>query len=285
MGAISDRTRTRLGRRAPFFLLAMPISALILVLTGNLPEDPTFLLVAVAGVFLFSFIFNIGIDPYVALLADVTPSVQRGTVNGIAALFGFIGQVILLIGAAFLFETHKELVFYLVAVGLVIGFGIVALGVQEKKGSEYTDPEVVTKQKLDLRQYVKDLWHQDPEAVKLLGVKFIYQLGINAAIPFLTLFVVAEIGKAGWSDVLAPVGLGTSGLSTMDAAGVSQLMGVVLLLSTALFASAGGRAGRPFRQETHLWTRTVCDGKLCLSGSVRPFDPGTDAVSVVHRVR
>src|SRR5581483_3333684 len=93
VGAYSDRLWTRVGRRAPFFLIGMPLSALILAFTGNIPHDPKYLWFAVGGVFLFSFLFNIGIDPYVALLADVTVPDERGTVNGIAALFGFIGQV------------------------------------------------------------------------------------------------------------------------------------------------------------------------------------------------
>src|SRR5574341_2147520 len=43
VGAWSDRTWTRVGRRAPFFLIAMPVSALLLALTGNIPTDPAYL--------------------------------------------------------------------------------------------------------------------------------------------------------------------------------------------------------------------------------------------------
>src|SRR5512135_1655271 len=70
VGAWSDRTWTRVGRRAPFFLLAMPLSALFFFITGIIPHDPALLWFAVLSVFVFSFLFNVGIDPYVALLAD-----------------------------------------------------------------------------------------------------------------------------------------------------------------------------------------------------------------------
>lgn len=244
VGAWSDRTWTRVGRRAPFFLAAIPISALLLAVTGNLPHEPAFLWFAVAGVFLFSFIFNIGIDPYVALLADVTPSAQRGTVNGIAAVFGFIGQVILLIAAAFLFEAHHEWVFYLVGAGMIIGFAIVALGVRETRA--HTQEESQEKKPLlrGWRRYVRERWREDPDAVKLLGVKFLYQFGINAAVPFLTLFVVTEIGTHGWRELVTGIPfVGTTGIGGLDAAGVSQLMGAILLLTTALFALPVGLLG------------------------------------------
>lgn len=245
VGAWSDRSWTRVGRRAPFFLLAMPVSAFFLVVSGHIPTDPTFIWVAVACVFLFSFFFNIGVDPYVALLADVTPSEQRGTVNGVAAVFGFVGQVALLIAAAFFFTAHPELVFYLVAGALLVGFGIVALGVRETR--RHSAAEGADKRPLlrGWRNYLRERWREDREAVKLLGVKFLYQFGINAAIPFLTLFVVVEIGANGWSGMVGGLPL-ASGLAGMDAAGISQLCGAVLLLSTAIFAAPVGLLGDRF---------------------------------------
>src|SRR5512140_2417795 len=133
VGGWSDRTWTRLGRRAPFFLIAMPVSALFFIITALIPHDASFLWLVIISVFMFSFMFNVGIDPYVALLANVTESKQRGTINGVAAVFGFLGQVVILIAAGLIWEQHHEWVFYLIALGLVVGFGFVALGVRERR--------------------------------------------------------------------------------------------------------------------------------------------------------
>src|SRR5207247_309749 len=76
VGSLSDNVWTRLGRRAPFFLIAMPLSALLLFYNGVLPHDPSLVLLVVMTIFVFSYLFNLGIDPYTALLADVTPSEQ-----------------------------------------------------------------------------------------------------------------------------------------------------------------------------------------------------------------
>ncbi len=244
VGAQSDRTWTRLGRRAPFFLIAMPLSALLLVVNGLLPHGPSFLPIVVITVFLFSFLFNIGIDPYTALLADVTPSEQRGTVNGVKEIFGFVGQVAILIAAAVLFEARSDWIFFFVAAFLVLGFDVVALGVRETRGQIHAEGKIARPSIAGWSRYVVDQWNGQREAVKLLGVKLLYQFGINAAVPFLTLFVVREIGLNGWPEMLAafPI-LRPVGEVVKDAQGLSQIMGAVLLLSTALFVLPCGLLG------------------------------------------
>lgn len=249
IGAWSDRTWTRVGRRAPFFLLAMPVAALLLALTGHVPTDPAYLWFAVAGVFLFSVVFNIGIDPYIALLADVTPSEQRGTVNGVAAVFGFVGQVALLVLAIIFFEKNPTAVFYFIGASLIAGFTIVALGVREKRARTYQEdhPGEARPMLRGWRKYFRERWAEDPEAIKLLGVKLVYQFGINAAVPFLTLFVVTAIGTAGWRETVGVIPVvGEGMLGGMDANAVAFAMGAVLLISTAVFALPVGWLGDKF---------------------------------------
>ncbi len=257
VGARSDRTWTRFGRRAPFFLATMPIVALLLIVNGVLPHDPALLWIVVVTIFVFSLLFNVGIDPYYALLVDVTHPKQRGTVNGIAQVFGFLGQFGILIAAAFLWGVHPFWVFSTVAAGLVIGFGIVAFGVREPRalvhaGATHTRPAtdasaVTNRSVATFARYLAELFHAQREAVKLLGVKFLYQFGINAAMPFLTLFVVEEIGLNGWPDMLAAFPwLASLGLDKIEAQGLSQLMAAVLLLVTALCAVPCGVMGDRF---------------------------------------
>jgi maltose/moltooligosaccharide transporter len=254
IGAWSDRTQTRLGRRAPFFLIAMPLSAAFFFVTGALPHDPALLWLVVVAVFIFSFLFNVGIDPYVALLADVVPSEHRGTVNGIASVFGFLGQVAVLIAAAFLWTIHPFWVFALVGVVLMIGFGLVALGVREPRELAHTpnaparpDDHLLKPALQPYVQYVRDRLTNEREAMKLLGVRFLYQFGINAAVPFLTLFVVTQIGTTGWPELVSRVSfLSASGLGKMDAAGLSQLMAAILLLVTGVCAVPCGMLGDRF---------------------------------------
>jgi maltose/moltooligosaccharide transporter len=297
VGARSDKAHTPIGRRAPFFLATMPLVALLLIVNALVPHDfsalhvpdvahaPEWLLPVVITVFLFSLLFNIGIDPYNALLVDVTTPEERGTKSGIAQVFGFVGQFSILIIAAALWATNPPLVFIIVAVSLVVGFGAVALGVREprelrhgpfvrappsrpmshiRRGREWIEGarnlEALLKTLhiyrfgigvatvlVGLKRYLQDLLHEQREGMKLLGVKFLYQLGVNAAVPFLTFFVVDEIGTNGWSDIVRAVpGMAATPLAAIDASGLSQLMGAILLLVTAVFALPCGLLGDRF---------------------------------------
>ncbi|MGB8646566.1 MAG: MFS transporter [Anaerolineae bacterium] len=277
VGGWSDRTWTRLGRRAPFFLIAMPISALFFVITTLIPHDPSLLGPVIVAVFIFSFMFNVGIDPYVALLADVTESIQRGTINGVAAVFGFLGQVVILIAAGLIWEQHHDWVFYLIALGLVLGFGIVALGVRERQqlveGEERTQPtDSMLKPSLaPYIEYIRDRWRESRDAVKLLLVRFLYQIGVNAAVPFLTLFVSTQIGTAGWREMIslipggANLAFGNTTVANLDAQGVSQIVAALFLLVTMLFAIPCGWLG------DHLGKKRVFRVGLLVMGIVALF--------------
>jgi Na+/melibiose symporter-like transporter len=114
IGAWSDRTRSRFGRRRVFILRFMPLCILFTVLTPFIPglvgADPILgidpkllsLILVSVSIFLFSITYNISQDPYSALLADVTPTRQRGVINGVAQSVSFVGQVTILLIFVFL---------------------------------------------------------------------------------------------------------------------------------------------------------------------------------------
>lgn len=89
IGAQSDRTWTRFGRRLPYVMVGMPLAGLLLFwLPGAAVRGlGVLLLVTVA--------MNIGMaisrTPIVSLMADLTPSRHRSTANGIINLMGGLG--------------------------------------------------------------------------------------------------------------------------------------------------------------------------------------------------
>lgn len=285
IGVWSDRTWTRIGRRAPFYMIMMPLSALFLVITSLMPRDPAswssteidllflhgsvnhLLVIVVASVFLFSILFNFGIDPYVALLADVTPSEQRSSVNGIAAGLGYVGQIALA-GLAFsLIDTHVDWLFFVVAAAIVAGFTIVALVIREKRELLHVEPRRVRRPNIIFNPLLRFLvipvvtgpilvgvifniaaiWRHQHEAAKLLAVKFLYQLGINAAAPFLTLFVAQEIGTRGWPEFVAGIpGLAGTGLAGASPNALALLVAFAFLVVSCLWAFPVGWLGDKF---------------------------------------
>ncbi len=112
-GSLSDRTRTRLGRRTPYILAG---TAFAVILMNILPVlDNSY--AAQAAPFKFaSFVVTLGLlliamgsyrSPAVALMPDVTPKPLRSRANAIINLMGAVGGVIYLAVAAVLYPNSK----------------------------------------------------------------------------------------------------------------------------------------------------------------------------------
>jgi len=183
IGAWSDRVRTPLGRRRPFILATVPLAALLVALTPFAPS----LGWAVSAIVVFSLCFNIAADPYRALLADIAPLHQRGTLSSVATVVQFAGQVATLIATAQLGERGiPPVAFALVAAVLVASFTVTLVGVREP-------PHGAERERFTLHEYVASLL-ACREALKFFAGLFVLFFGMNAVVPFLTLYAVNEIG-------------------------------------------------------------------------------------------
>ena len=87
VGRLSDRTRTPLGRRRPFFLVGIPLVSLALLL---LAIDPPFW-VMLGVMTVAAFFLAVAVDPYLALMADIWPPEFRGRVGGLLGLGNALG--------------------------------------------------------------------------------------------------------------------------------------------------------------------------------------------------
>lgn len=187
VGAWSDRLWTPLGRRRPFLLAAVPPAALLLALT---PYAPSLAWVALAIV-LLALLFNVAVDPYLALLADIAPLSQRATLSSLATLVQFSGQVgvTLAVSAVAAGATGgiPPAAFHLVALVLVASFAITIATVRESPHA------VPARSRFSWREYVASLL-ACREAMKFFVGLFVLFFGINAVVPFLTLYAVREIG-------------------------------------------------------------------------------------------
>lgn len=191
VGAWSDRTWNRFGRRRPFIIWFVPICVLFIVLTPFMPalggighivgisRGLTVLVLVSITIFLFSLTFNVMYDPYNALLADITPARQRGSVNGVFQAVGAAGQVGILL-AAFVLGVPTVALYLIVAAALIIFFVPTLLGVREPRHLVGVVPH---------RRYtVRDYWNglkADRQVQLYFAVQFFLWFGINAITPFL----------------------------------------------------------------------------------------------------
>lgn len=253
VGAWSDRIWTPLGRRRPFMLAAIPLSALIMALTPLAPGLP----LTVVGIVLFSLLFNIAVDPYTALQADIAPPAQRPTLNAVATVVQFIGQVGLTLGLAFgPFGTHIPTGAYaVVAVGMLLPFLVTIATTPERRDSARLEP------RRTLGEYVAALRTHD-QALRYLMAVFFYNVGINTIQVNLTRFATRVLHVSdGDALKLFLILVLFTGLLALPAAWLSKRVGNKrLLVAGMLLVAVAAAAGLVARDMTQVIPALVVAG-------------------------
>lgn len=128
IGAKSDNTWTRFGRRMPYIMLGIPIAAFFFAFIPVL-KDLIILLVIVT-------IFNIAMAiyraPVVALMPDLIPSKFRSRANGVINLMGGIGAVYAFLIGSLLYEWYGAFIaFITTSVIMIISLIILMIYIKE----------------------------------------------------------------------------------------------------------------------------------------------------------
>jgi MFS family permease len=185
VGRLSDRTRTSLGRRRPFFLVGVPLMSLSLLMLAFRPDFWLMLAIMTIG----SFFLAVAQDPYIALLADLFPERHRGKVGGFLGLTTALGIIVFELMAFFWWESNQFLVFILVIALLVLTYAFTFFTVKEPPLSVQVEKRVPFK----LVPYLRGLMAY-PEAAKYTFSLALFWLGAGGATPFVTLFGTEALG-------------------------------------------------------------------------------------------
>lgn len=89
IGAWSDNTQTRIGRRLPWIAFGLPICIVLFVL---IPLQNV-LWIFMTVIILFNLIMALWRSPVISLMPDMTPSPLRSEANGIINMMGGVGSV------------------------------------------------------------------------------------------------------------------------------------------------------------------------------------------------
>jgi Na+/melibiose symporter-like transporter len=188
VGAWSDRTRTPIGRRRPFMIGGVALTAAsLLFLAGYPPIVPMLIVLSINAFFL-----NVAVDPYNALMADLVPLEQRSKVGAIQAVFNMLGQIAATVAMLLFWDRSPALVFGIVAAVLLVSFGITTVFVKEPSAPSQA---VVTPapMRLDPAGYLAGLL-QHRELVKYVLAASLFWLGTGGVLPYLTRFGVHVLG-------------------------------------------------------------------------------------------
>lgn len=89
-GRLSDRTRTRFGKRTPYMMIGIPLCSLLFIMIPRLQT----LGILMLDIIMFNFIMSTWRSPVVALMPDLVPSKLRGEGNAVINIMGGIGVVL-----------------------------------------------------------------------------------------------------------------------------------------------------------------------------------------------
>ncbi|MDR2048783.1 MAG: MFS transporter [Treponema sp.] len=221
----SDRTRTRIGRRMPFIIVMLPVSA---VLFSLIPPLAAFSLAALVAIIFFFNMFKTSVrGPIVALMPDTIPADYRSEANGIINTMGGIGLIVsTLVLARFVnvrvfdpdstggmagtgFNAPGSIPFGIAAICVAAAAFVLLALVREKPGDEKPAEE-----RLPLFASIKSVFSGDAKTGvgRILLSLFFWFLAYEGAKPFLGLYLVEYVGVGEGSAALAQGAAGISGV-------------------------------------------------------------------------
>ncbi len=130
VGALSDRTWTRLGRRKPWIMASAPFAVIFFPL---LPSAST-----LAGLLTLILLLNLAISvlraPGISLLGDMFAPLDRSKASGVINLLGGLGGLAALIGSGVVYAWRPDAPFLLGAGLLFVSTGVFILFIHEHRG-------------------------------------------------------------------------------------------------------------------------------------------------------
>ncbi len=192
LGAMSDRTHTRLGRRRPYILGGAPFAALFFILIPYATLKHSVVLM-MSTIILMNLAMATFRTPVIALMPDIVPSKFRSQANGIINFMGGLGALLVYFGGKNLYDANIAYPF--IAGGLIMLFAslIVVFFVREDKpyveidgDLENTSPVSLKKSFSGLMDNLRDVVNGEKSLLFILLSIFFWFVGYNALETFFT---------------------------------------------------------------------------------------------------
>jgi MFS family permease len=246
IGALSDRTRTRWGRRKPYLMIGVPIAALSFALIPHALGRP--LPLFMGAIILTLLAMDLVRTPLTALLPDLTPPRFRSPANGIITALQGLGAILAFVLGSWLFGKSPVAPF-LLASGVLLGatFLVVTL-IREPEVPEEAEesPGLVA----SLATIIRD---RDHSALVLLGSIFCAWLAFSGNRVFFSRYAISSLH--------------------LDPAVAGRLMGLFALAMALGAVPAGLLAARMGRRRTMLIGFVVCAAGMAANTMIHSVPP------------
>lgn len=128
VGQVSDRTRTRFGKRMPYIMLGIPICAFAFLFIPRTTSLPAMM----AVIIIFNLVMSLWRSPVVSLMPDLTPPYLRSKANGVINMMGGIGGIIaFLVGGLLSKWGGDNMPFLMGSIVMVIALVILFIFIKE----------------------------------------------------------------------------------------------------------------------------------------------------------
>lgn len=195
MGFLSDRTRSKWGRRTPFIVIGVPIAALLFVLVPLAPTFP----ILIAIIVLFSLTANSFKPITESLLADQQVPEHRSKANAFGRFASGLTIVVSALLSLFVVDESVELAYLISAIVMVACFAILLITLRESRTVAYR--AVVTEDREKGRETTgffaifKDIFTDRDRSRLMVIVTIIFTWGAWSGIrSLLTLYGVEQLG-------------------------------------------------------------------------------------------
>lgn len=211
IGALSDKTKSRFGRRRPYLLGGAIIASIALWLfpnSGDIVNSIANLLhislPAVAGlifagvmIWVIDACINIAQGPYRALIPDVVPREQHSLANSYISLAIGLGSVVAAATAPVLkivfgYQMSIPAQFVMAALAFTLAMTWTCLTIKEKSTLD-SDNTAEKKEEVGFWQSMKEFFALSPEVSKICIMQFFTWIGMMCMMIFFTNFAIHTV--------------------------------------------------------------------------------------------
>ena len=181
IGGLSDRKHTKFGRRMPYLLIGMPLSALLFLLIPFFNHNSGGSIITFMGIIMI-FLLSMSLyrSPTIALMPDITPSALRSKANGIINFMGGLGAILALTLGAVLYKMNEIYPFTLTSILVILSLIILFVFIEEPKVGSRSNHNA---EKLNLKQSFYDLTHRsDKTALFILLAIFCWFIAYHGVV-------------------------------------------------------------------------------------------------------
>lgn len=286
--AISDRTHTRIGRRMPFIVICLPVTAVAFGLIPFSALSSLWLLILL--VFVLNLFKQAVRGPVVALMPDMIPGDLRSEANGVINTMGGIATIVGTVGLARMMDipinlpglgpTKEILAFPISSVLVLLAVILLFFFVKEKKAVEHAG----TEKKEPILASLKVIFgEQDKSALFILLSLLFWFIGYQGILPFVGLYskdilqtssgtasLAAGMVGIAYAIFAIPSGIVAHRMGRKKTIRVSLAALVVLLLGIFFHDPITSQLSAALRQYT-FWALLFCFGIFWVSVVTNSF--------------